>query len=43
MAETAIGEDKDVLTAIFEFNVEPEDQERMRTELPEVMTNVVSQ
>lgn len=42
MALTSIGKDNEVFTAIFEFNVDPEQQARMRTELPQIMANVVS-
>ena len=37
-----IGKDKDVFTAIFEFDVTPEQQERMKTELPHIVSTVVS-
>ena len=42
MALTSIGKGNEVFTAIFEFNVDPEQQARMRTELPQIMANVVS-
>lgn len=42
MPETSIGKDRDVFTAIFEFNVDPDQQARMRTELPRIMADVVS-
>ena len=42
MALTSIGSGNEVFTAIFEFNVDPEQQGRMRTELPQIMANVVS-
>lgn len=38
-----IGKDNDVFTAIFEFDVTPEQQERMKTELPNIVSTVVSQ
>ena len=42
MALTSIGCENDVFTAIFEFDVDPEQQARMRIELPQIMGDIVS-